>query len=109
MRINTVTIINGRALGLDSLTFKTRSAYEDHTNGMIDYVADKELAVEFNHEAFSTNETERAVASMFCSDKFKSVILSNCIAWKESGVITINILEGNPLNIESSIDAENNS
>ena len=78
-------------------------SYEDHINGMIEYVADKELAVEFNHEAFSTNETETqwAIASMFYSDKFKSVLLDNCIAWKEGGVITINLLEDTPLNIES--------
>lgn len=103
MIIYTITIINGRVLGQDSLTFKTRSAYEDHINGMIEYVADKELAVEFNHEAFSTNETETrwAIASMFYSDKFKSVLLDNCIAWKEGGVITINLLEDTPLNIES--------
>lgn len=108
MRINTTTIINGRVLGRDSLSFKTRSAYEDRINGMIDYVADRELAVEFNHEAFSTNETEinGTIVSLFCSEKFKSVILDNCIAWKERGVITINILEDTPVNIESPIEAE---
>lgn len=53
MRVETINIINGRVLGWDSLTFKTRSNYEDCINGMIDYVADKELEVEFNHQAFS--------------------------------------------------------
>lgn len=103
MKIKTLNIINGKILGQDSLTFNTRSEYECYINALINYVADKELAVEFNHEAFSTNETEiNETASLFCSDRFKSIILDNCIAWKEGDVITINILEDTPINIDSS-------
>ena len=104
MKIETINIINGKILGGDSLSFNTRSEYEDYINALINYVADKELAVEFNHEAFSTNETEiKAATSLFCSDRFKSIILDNCIAWKEGDVITINILEDTPVNIDSSV------
>ena len=108
MKIETINIINGKILGGDSLIFNTRSEYEGYINALINYVADKELAVEFNHEAFSTNETEinKEEASLFCSDTFKSIILDNCIAWKEGGVITINILEDTSLNIESMTKGE---
>jgi hypothetical protein len=83
MKIETINIINGKILGGDSLSFNTRSEYECYISALINYVADKELAVEFNHEAFSTNETEiKAAPSLFCSDRFKSIILDNCIAWK---------------------------
>ena len=104
MKIETINIINGKILGGDSLTFNTWSEYEGYINALINYVADKELAVEFNHEAFSTNETEinKEEASLFCSGTFKSIILDNCIAWKEGEVITINILEDTPVNIDSS-------
>ena len=110
MKIETIQIANGRVLGRDSLTFNTRSDYEDRINGMIDYVADKELEVEFNHQAFSTNETEiNKPCSMFCSTTFKSIIMDNCIAWKEAGIITINILEETPVNIGCSKVARNNN
>ena len=103
MKIKTINIINGKLLGGDSLTFNTRSEYEGYINALINYVADKELAVEFSHEAFSTNETEinKEEVSLFCSDTFKSIILDNCITWKEGEVITINILEDTPVNIDS--------
>ncbi len=103
MRINTINIINGKILGEDSLTFNNRFEYEGYINALINYVADRELEIEFNHEAFSTNETEinEAVASLFCSEKFKSIILDNCIAWKEGDVITLNTLEGTSINIGS--------
>lgn len=107
MTIETIQIANGRVLGWDSLTFKTRSDYEDCINGMIDYVADKELEVEFNLKAFSTNETDcKDSISMFCSAGFKSIILDNCIAWKEGEIITINVLKRTPDNIGCSNEAE---
>ena len=110
MKIETINIINGRVLGWDSLTFNTMSDYEDCINGMIDYVADKELEVEFNHQAFSTNETDcKDSISMFCSATFKSIIMDNCIAWKEGEIITINLLEGTPTNIGCSKAARNNN
>ena len=108
MKINTINIINGKILGQDSLTFNNRLEYESYINALINYVTDKELGIEFNHKTFTTNETEinETVASLFCSDKFKSIILDNCIAWKEGGVITINILEDTSLNIESMTKGE---
>lgn len=110
MKVETINIINGRVLGWDSLTFKTRSDYEDCINGMIDYVADKELEVEFKHQAFSTNETEiNKPCSMFCSATFKSIIMDNCIAWKKGEIITINLLEGTPTNIGCSKVERNNN
>ena len=110
MKIETINIINERVLGWDSLTFKTRSNYEDCINGMIDYVADKELEVEFNHQAFSTNETDCTDSiSMFCSATFKSIIMDNCIAWKEGEIITINLLKRTPTNIGCSKVARNNN
>ena len=110
MKIETINIINGRVLGWDSLTFETRSDYEDCINGMIDYVADKELKVEFDHQAFSTNETDCTDSiSMFCSVTFKSIIMDNCIAWKEGEIITINLLERTPTNIGCSKVARNKS
>jgi len=110
MKIETINIINGRVLGWDSLTFETRSDYEDCINGMIDYVADKELKVEFDHQAFSTNETDCTDSiSMFFSATFKSIIMDNCIAWKEGEIITINLLEGTPTNIGCSKVARNNN
>ena len=107
--IETITIINGKILGQDSLTFNNRYEYESYLNALINYVADKELEIEFNHEAFSTNETEirEVTDSLFCSNRFKSIILDNCIAWKEGDVITINILEDTSLNIESQTKGEN--
>ena len=103
MKIKTINIINGKILGDDSITFNNRFEYEGYINALINYVADKELAVEFNHESFSPNETEinDAAVSLFCSDKFKSIIFDGCIAWKEGDVITINILEDTTLNIGS--------
>ena len=110
MKIETINIINGRVLGWDSLTFNTMSDYEDCINGMIDYVADKELEVEFNHQALSTNETDcKDSISMFCSATFKSIIMDNCIAWKEGEIITINLLERTPTNIGCSKVARNNN
>lgn len=81
MKIKTINIINGKILGGDSISFNTKSEYEDYINAMIDYVADR---------------------SLFSSSKFKSLVMDNCIAWKEAGVITINILEYIPINIGSS-------
>ena len=108
--IETITIINGSLFGKDSITFNTMSDYEDCINGMIDYVADKELEVEFNHQAFSTNETDCTDSiSMFCSATFKSIIMYNCIAWKEGEIIIINLLEGTPTNIGCSKVARNNN
>ena len=104
MKIKTINIINGKILGGDSISFNTKSEYEDYINAMIDYLADQELDIEFNHEAFSTNETDvkENKISLFSSSRFKSIVTDNCIAWKEAGVITINILEDIPINIGSS-------
>ena len=104
MKIKTINIINGMILEEDSISFNTKSEYEDYINALIEYVTDRELDIEFNHEAFSTNETEinEDKVSLFSSGKFKSIVTDNCIAWKEAGVVTINILEDPPVNIGSS-------
>lgn len=58
----------------------------------------------------STNETDCTDSiSMFCSATFKSIIMDNCIAWKEGEIITINLLEGTPTNIGCSKVARNNN
>ena len=110
MKIETINIINGKILEGDTISFNTKSEYEDYINAMIDYVVDRELDIEFNHEAFSTNETEinAEKISLFSSSKFKSLVMDNCIAWKEAGVITINILEDTLVNIESPNKTRNN-
>ena len=63
--IETITIIKGRLLGKDSVTFNTQADYENHINAMIDYVESRK------------------------QDGFKSLITENCIAWKDAEVITI--------------------
>ena len=87
MKIKTINIINGKILGEDSISFNTKAEYEDYINAMIDFVADR---------------------SLFTTSKFKSLVMDNCIAWKEAGVITLNILEETPINIGSSIKTRNN-
>lgn len=95
MKSTITTIINGKVLGQESLSFNTKAEYDNYINSMIDYVTDKELDVEFNHDAFTTNiiEIEGEHISTFSSGRFKSIILDNCVAWEESGIITICSLE----------------
>ena len=63
--IETITIINGSLFGKDSIAFNTQADYENHINAMIDYVESRK------------------------QEGFKSLITENCIAWKDSEVITI--------------------
>ena len=63
--IETITIIKGRLLGKDSVTFTTQADYENHINSMIDYVESRK------------------------QEGVKSLITENCIAWKDAEVITI--------------------
>lgn len=109
MKINTTTIINGRVLGQDSVTIKSRSDYDNYINGLMGYITDKELAIKSSHGAFSTTESDinEKHISTFSSDRFNSIIMDKCIAWEESGVITICSLDGEiPFNIVSLSDAE---
>ena len=95
MKTTTTTIIKGKVLGQNSISIKTRSEYDNYTNGLMAYINDKKRKIESNHEAFTTDSTEidGERISSFSSDRFSFIIMSNCIAWEESGIITICSLE----------------
>ena len=91
MKTETFHIINGEIQGPDTLIIESKADYDSQVNGLVDYVADKELAVEFNHKAFSEIYGEHY--ALFYSDAFKSLTMDNCIAWEEDGIITICFLD----------------
>lgn len=95
MKTTTTTIINGRVLGQESLSFNTKSEYENYIIALLAFINDKECEIKSNHEAFLTNSMtiDGEHISSFSSDRFNAIIMNNHIAWEEAGLITICSLE----------------